>query len=349
MISTSAILDKILANRVLTHILYWIAIFVIAIIYGYAYGEPFELSLVLKKISLPAQILASYLFIYYQIPLLLKKKTLLFFFSFLASSYFFHIVMHLCNDLWFGKGIISYHPNHTFIEIIYSGEYYLRYAVDIYMVVFVTAGIKLIKDNLENKKEIEYLAAEKAKKEYQYLQSRMQPAFLLNTLQQIELQSKTDNQAAAQSIADLSEVLDYSLYKSDHTSISLIDEYYQMKLYSKLYLASSHTITSLQLSQSNILASQKIKPMSIVNTTERTLNYIDKLDSNNKSIQIEVTTIESVALLDIYIQGTQSQRINIEDLNHSILDSTSNIKMEIDVYPSDEECNIQIKINLHNE
>ncbi len=343
MIFLSLFLDKILSNRVLTHILYWLAIFAIAVLYGLAYGEPLELAIILKKISLPTQIIASYLFVYIQLPLLDIKRYWIFFLSFLLSSYLFHIIMHICNDLWFGKHLVSYHSNHTFLEIIYSSEYYLSYAVDIYMVVFITAGIKLIKNNLEQKKEVESLEAEKAQKEYQYLQARMQPEFLLNTLDQIEQESKSDNHIAAKSIADLSEILDYSLYKTDYQNVSLSDEYRQMELFAKLYVRGSKSISSIVVSLSNISKEGIVKPMTLVKVMGSILNYLEAIHGSNKSLTVETTSIEESILLDLYITGIKIDSISTIDLKLSIDKNIVIDQLEITNYPAKEGHNLQIK------
>lgn len=339
------ILDEILSNRPASHILYWMATVVISILYGLGYGEPIELSIILEEIALPTQILATYIFIYIQLPLLYRKRYWIFILSFLVSSYVFHIIMHLSNDLWFGKDIISYHPNHTFEEILRSGEYYLTYSVDIYLVVFITAGIKLIKDNLENKKKFEILEAEKAKKEYQYLQSRIQPEFLLSTLKLIENQSMTNNALAAQSIADLSEVLDYSLYKSDKPEISLQDESNQMKLFSRLLVFNLKTITRIKTIESNLENSIKIKPMMLTKIIESCLTYINQINKEEKTVAIETTSIEGKILLDIEITGVYHDQINISKLEFDVTTNSAINHIGIDAYPSNKGCNLQIKLS----
>ena len=349
MMNLSKLFNSILANRPLAHILYWLAIFMISIIYGLGYGEPLELAITLKKINFPAQVMATYLFIYVQLPLLYRKRYWMFTFSLLASTYIFHIVMHLCNDLWFGKHIISYHSNHTFIEILSSGKYYLTYVVDIYMVVFVTAGIKLIKDNLENMKELESLEAEKAKKEYQYLQARMHPEFLLNTLGLIEQESLKNNDNAAKSIANLSEVLDYSLYKTRLHNISLIEECRQMKIFAQLFVSGSKTITSIQLTESSLSLQAKIKPMTLVNTIDSVLNYIEKVCSTTKSLTLETTSIDGNVLLDIFICEIYIDNINTLKFKSTILENISDTQLDVSTYSTYEGCNIQITLIEENE
>ena len=341
----SKILDQILNNRPVSHILYWIATVVISISYGIGYGEPIELAIILEKIALPIQIIATYIFIYIQLPLLYRKKYWVFFISFLIFSYIFHILMHVSNDLWFGKDVISYHTNHTFEQILQSGEYYLTYSVDIYLVVFITAGIKLIKDNLENKKKFEILEAEKAKKEYQYLQSRIQPEFLLNTLQLIENQSTTNNTLAAESIADLSEVLDYSLYKSDKSEISVSAEFRQMKLLAKLLVFNLETIENIHTTESNLLDTIKVKPMSLTKIIESSLVYINQINTDKKTLTFETTAIEGSILFDMLITGISTDEINISKLKIEIEKNSTYANLDIDVHRSNNGSNLQIKLN----
>lgn len=338
-------INAILNNRPASHILYWIATVIISIIYGLGYGEPLALAIIFEKIALPTQLLATYLFIYIQLPLLYRKKYFIFFLSFLLSSYLFHILMHVSNDLWFGAEVISYHSNHNLEEILKSGEYYLTYSVDIYLVVFITAGIKLIKDNLQNKKKFEILEAEKAKKEYQYLQSRIQPQFLLNTLQLIENQSMSNNNLAAQSIADLSEVLDYSLYKSEKSEIALDEECRQLKLFSKLYSAHSKTIFKIQSNQSNLSIEIMIKPMRLIKLLESTLNYIEELNNSTKSVILETTSIEEKILLDIHISGVTEDIFKVSEFRSNLTNNLIKENLKINVFSTNHGCNLQIKLS----
>lgn len=345
MIFYSKILDLILKHRVLSHLLYWVAIIVVSITYGIGYGEPLELAIILEKISIPIQILATYLFLYIQLPLLYVKRYLTFFISFLVSSYIFHVLLHINNDLFFGKKVISYHTNHTLQEILRSTEYYLTYMVDIYMVVFVTAGIKLIKDNLKNKEELEKISSEKAKKEYQYLQSRLQPEFLLNTLNLIEKQSKNNNELAAQSIADLSEVLDYNLYKSDETEVPIMVEYRQIELMTKLIVSNSENIEKLNITQNNLNTNIKVKPMSITKVMDHILNQLDNLNREIQKIIIEVTTLEKTILLDIQIPAIIMNEKSINELKSESYNNTALKNTVINIYTLEDSTNIQIELN----
>jgi len=294
--SLEHILNYLFEHRVLTHILYWVLFFIFSCLYGLGQGEPLLVSVILELNFLPIQIVASYVFIYFQIPLLANKKYVLFILYLILFGYAFNVLLHINNDHGIGRFLISGHQQHPFPEIFTKG-FNIRYLVDIYLVVFLTTGIKLIKNQNENRQLIESIKAEKIKSEYNLLQSKVQPEFLMNALQYIQEKSKIDIDSTPETIAQLSEVLDYSLYQSRQDKIAIEKEIDACKTYLSLFQKSSQYEQAFTINQEGVSA-KTVVPLTLV-------HYLDTIVQHIRFDSIEdftVTFIQGDSGVDLIIK-----------------------------------------------
>lgn len=297
MSSFDHILDYLFEHRVLTHVLYWLVFFLFSCFYGLGQGEPFLVSVFLEFVFLPIQIMASYVFMYFQIPLIAKKKYLAFICSIFIFGYIFYVLLHINNDYGLGTYLISGHQQHSFLEILMDGTYVTRFLADVYLVVFLTTGIKLIKNQIENKRLLESIQAEKIKSEYNLLQSKIQPTFLMNALQHIQKKSKTDIESTPETIAQLSEVLDYSLYQSRQEKIPIAKEIEACITYLSLFQKSSDYKKSFVITHDGT-SQLSIVPLTLIHYVDAILQAIDF-----KAIQdFEANFIQDLKGVDFTIQ-----------------------------------------------
>lgn len=249
------IIHKIISNRVLLHALYWLGVFALYCLFGLGHGQPVFVSFFLYLTVFPVQILASYVFIYWQIPKLFQKQYLRFFVLLIGLSFPFYWLVHINYDLGIGRYLISWHKPHSLWVIFSELEFYLRYTVDVYLVVFVTATIKFIKDHLEARQEMENLKAEMMRVEYNILQSKLRPDFVLRSLALIKSQSLVRPSLASGTISHLSIALDDILYQSQKEVRDLAVETERLNSYVQLFAGSSKNISAVtfdsQLDDSN--------------------------------------------------------------------------------------------------
>ena len=229
------IIDYILTHRVVAHVLYWLALFFGALVYGQGMGEMWVVSVIFELIHLPFQIVATYVFIYWQLPLLYKKKYWVFGLLFLFIAYIFVGFIHINNDYGIGTMLSSWHKPHNLIEILTLPTFYLRYFVDLYVVVFITTIVKLIKDHFESRSLLEHLKTEKTKSEYVLLQRQVQPQFLLRSVGMIRDLSVSSPEKVPDLISSLADLLSYNLYQSKDKRVSIDHAFEKMKTYAVLY------------------------------------------------------------------------------------------------------------------
>jgi len=241
------IIDFFLKNRVLKHVVFWLVFFSGSMIYGLGLGEPPMVSFILELIYLPVQILATYVFLYWQLPFLYKKKYWLFGILFIALAYAFATIAHVNYDYGFGTRLISWHKPHSWGELLTHAEFFFRFFVDIYIVVLMATAIKLVVEYFESKRTIEDLQGAKMKSEYILIQSQLQPEFLLRSLKYIERQSIVDINTVPPHIADLSDILDHTLYGSRKETISLSLAVEKLKTYLDLNAAGNERLNNVRL------------------------------------------------------------------------------------------------------
>lgn len=269
----SHIIDWVLDRRILTHILFWISTILVSLLYGMGINQPIMVSLILKGIVLPIQIIASYVFIYKQLPLLYNKQYWRFSISFLLLSYLYQLLVHINNDFGLGTRLISYHKPHDLYSIFTNLDYFILLSIDVYLIVFVVSAIKIIKDNLQSQSERAILETEKAKTEFSLLQSKIQPEYLLNALQLIEEESMQKSDNSPLLIEKLADVLDYSLYQSRKEAVPIQQEIKTLENYVQVYAESKKIDLILDISSNIKNRAAQIVPLTTIKICELLLQH----------------------------------------------------------------------------
>lgn len=235
---TTNFIDRIFQNRTVVHVLFWLSTLIIFPVYGMSFGMPFLAGLIIKGALLPVQILASYLLIYYQIPnLLYQKKYLRFASLFFLSVLIFCTLGHLADDLLIKSWVSGYgHAPHTFLQVLANPFANVGYnASDIYLTVFIVAGLKFVKDRIDEKTQMDILEKEKANAEINLLKAQINPRILSKTLHQLHTLTKEKSDTAPEVVIKLSEILDYMLYQCSDPKvliskeIELVENYLDLK------------------------------------------------------------------------------------------------------------------------
>lgn len=218
--------DRILQNRIVSHILFWVSFLLVFTILASLNSGTFKYHIINYLAMIPAQMAAAYVLNYYQIPhLLLKKKYVLFFASLLFYIYVFSA---------FGRFSIVYiaepfiredFTQESILEILSDTAYlFAVYFPGVYTYAFIMLIAKAIKDRFEEKNRIETLLKEKATSELKFLKAQIQPHFLFNTLNNLYALTLAKSDVAPQVVLKLSELLDFILYQSDQPSIPIKKE-----------------------------------------------------------------------------------------------------------------------------
>lgn len=339
------IFEQLFANRVLLHISYWVAFVVLHCIYGLGYGQPILVSLILKFIMLPSQILAFYSFVYLILPMFYRKEFWKGGIILLAAGYLFATVAHFNYDFGLGTFLASWHKPHSILEILTDPEFLFRNMVDVYLIVFVTATIKIIKDLLESRQIMDQLEVQKSKSQIQFLQAKLQQEFMLRTFKLIKNKSIRGDVDTPEVIASLSDVLSEALYNTNPISRNLLTEVQGLQKYANLYALSSDRIEdiSIEWRLENELA--QIPTLSLHNTVEEVFDQIENQLQVPTKVDIVVIEVGMHCTLQITIESSEKFTLNQQKVE-SILQVQTDYPFSIESMNDASSIDIQIIFEL---
>ncbi|MFO7669222.1 MAG: histidine kinase [Bacteroidales bacterium] len=206
------------------HIIFWMGVFMVLANIFKTSGSIEKIDLIYTAIFLLPLTGLCYLNLYYFIPRYLRRERyllyILFFPILMAGGALF---LHILFDRW----IDFFLPNYYFISyysvgqlMIYSGS-----------ILLLTTLLKL------SRSWFMLLRVERMTTSHQLksLQSQINPHFMLNSLQTIYALSLENSERTPEVILQLSEILKYTLYETEHPKISLEKEIQFIKDYMDMY------------------------------------------------------------------------------------------------------------------
>ncbi|HTE28023.1 sensor histidine kinase [Flavitalea sp.] len=208
-------------KRLLRHLLFWIAY--------YLYDGPISAIIEtdplarvqIAALALPVKIVATYATLY------LVKQT----YQYQSKSVRFYLYL-LLSIVFFGclQRLVSY----TIIYPVYYpdglnvGLWYLPKVIietfGVYSVVAIVVVLHVGKQWYQSQQEKQQLRNEKLEAELQFLKAQIHPHFLFNTLNNLYALTVTQSKKAPEIVDKLSQLLNYMLYDSNKTEVSLQKE-----------------------------------------------------------------------------------------------------------------------------
>ncbi|MEL6559328.1 MAG: histidine kinase [Bacteroidota bacterium] len=302
------IVDRVIQNWVLSHLLFWTVFPVVYIILASLNSGNIGDHIINYAVLFPGQFIAAYLFNYYQIPkLLFKRKYVSFIISFILSAYFFSalarlMVVHIAEPF-----IRADFIQESFTEI-FSDPLYLFsvYFPAVYLVVFLMLGVKTIKERFEQRTKMEILEKEKANTELKFLKTQMHPHFLFNTLNNLYALTLTKSDAAPQVVLKLSEMLDFMLYHCDQDSIKVQKEIEVIQSYIELELLRYGNQVDVSFDHSCEKPDIAIAPLILLSFVENAFKHGCSINPKNAKIKIDLSVRES----DLHFKVSNSKPID---------------------------------------
>ncbi|WP_350286702.1 sensor histidine kinase [uncultured Croceitalea sp.] len=205
-------------RRFLEHLLFWLAVYVFYI-FSSASHELFGQSVETTFYRLPLFMAAAYSFNYWQIPRYFKQKKYL---AFVVSMLFVVISLVVVYR------VIGYYRLDEFCVDgpypLISLEDFPFYMLSFHFPALVMYFYKNNKEQAIERRKIYELEKEKVATELKYLKAQLNPHFLFNTLNNLYSYVITNSPKAPEMVLQLSEILDYILYKSQNTFVPLAEE-----------------------------------------------------------------------------------------------------------------------------
>ncbi|WP_109853275.1 sensor histidine kinase [Aquimarina sp. AU58] len=332
MVKRKNLIDWILQNRVVSHLIFWFLLFISLPILAALNDGSVEKTVNSSLSFLPAQLLASYFLVYYQVPkLLFKKKYLKFGFSFLISAYVFLVISKLSNMYLTKFFIPKYYEEESFIEIL-ADPFHLAvvHFPSVYVFVFLMLMTKIVKDRFEERHQLEVLQKEKANTELKFLKAQTNPHFLFNTLNNLYSLTLDRSEKASEVVLKLSDMLDYMLYQCKDAEvllkkeIALIQDYIDLE---SLRYGNKLTLNfTYHLHDPNVM----IAPLILISFVENAFKHGASNNLNDSVIRIELTTNQDQLCFKVFNTLPDSkQDINENESRSGIGFSNSQRQLEL--------------------
>ncbi len=314
-------IERILQNRIVAHILFWLSTLIIFPLFGMSFGLPFAVGFLIKLFFLPIQIIATCYLIYYQIPTFLyQKKYVKFGLSLFISALIFCTLAHLSEDFGLTKFLSGYRNTvHTFWEILANPFANIGYnAEDIYLTVFLVTGLKFIKQRIEKKTQIEVLTQEKVTAEINLLKAQINPKILSKTLHQLHILTKEKSDAAPEVVIKLSEMLDYMLYQCNSPSVLINNEIELIQNYLDLEKLRFGDNININFFHDLTNQSAEIAPLLLVSLVETA--FLKKGEALPTDAKVEIILQEKEEKLDFKILSNlaNEETIEVEDFKKQL-------------------------------
>jgi sensor histidine kinase YesM len=325
------ILDAQKKYRLLSHVLFWLTMMLIAISNSkYRDGNTFtyRFALIGNGLFLGPQILATYFLTYWVVPrFLFKKKYMVTLTGFILVSY---LICVLCRFLIIrvaeplaGTSPKAFETNREIFTDLPKLLYV--YFFSIFSLAFVFMFIKLLKDQLNIQKHTLTLEKQKVVAELRLLKTQLNPHFLFNTLNNIYSLSLMSSPATAPSIARLSEILDHILYRCDQqvvplsTEIALLDNYIGLEKlrYDKRLQVHFNKRIDQEIS---------IAPLLMLSIVENAFKHGVGKDAGTPFIAIDMEVSESLFIFKV-VNSVSYNRGSQEEINEKI--GLNNLKQQL--------------------
>lgn len=314
-------------KRIFQHFLFWIGIF---LFYIFSSGSPelFMQTVETTLFKLPLLMIAAYAFCYWQIPYYLEQKKYILF----GMSMLFVVVF-----LVFLYRIIGYYHIDRFCE---NGPYPLISFIDFpfYMLSFHFPALimyfyKTNKDKELKKHTIHQLEKEKITTELKYLKAQLNPHFLFNTLNNLYSYVITKSPKAPNMVLQLSEILDYILYKSQQEYVSLAAEVHIIENYIALEEIKYGERLKVSFEKDYSDKEQKVTPLLLLSIIENAFKHGVSGSIIKPEVKITLEQSDTFIKFSVWNTKTTTEDSNKTDAYKSGI-GLANIQRQLDlIYP----------------
>lgn len=331
--SNANLLDSLLQNRVLTHVLFWMFMVAFLCLLASLNDGAVFVHFVKYLSLLPAQLLATYSFVYYLVPeYLLQKRYGLFFLLLLVSYYVFTAIARL-SIIYLAEPFFRVDFRQETVGQVLADPVYLLavYVPAVYMVVLIFFALKSIKGRFEAKHHTELLQKEKLSNELRFLKAQIHPHFLFNTLNNIYSLTLEQSTKAPEAVLKLSELLDYMLYQCEEPEVPLEKEVDLLHNYIELERLRYGEKLNLTFQQAIDEPDVRIAPLILLTIVENAFKH--GVSDNLRKSTIALDLLLKEGQLSFKVANSKANAVNTKREHHGI--GTANIQRQLDlVYPN---------------
>lgn len=283
--SDKSIFAKIINNKWVQHISYWIFYLLFFAVTWGSYDMNFEKTMMVELVNLPAKIALVYWVIYFLFPkFLYKRKTG----KFILLFGFSLILISLTQRFTDNYIILKYYLTEFEIQPIFSYVQIMRSSINLGTVMAFPFILKLVDHVNKVQQNEQFLEREKLEAELVFLKNQVQPHFLFNTLNSLYSLILKKSDQSLDVILKLSELLRYMLYETNSKRVDFKKEIDSIKSYLELEKIRYGDRIDLSFNIWGDIDSNQIAPMLILPFIENSFKHSTKGFNGDAWITIDV-------------------------------------------------------------
>ena len=320
-------LGRLIKNKVLQHLLFWLMSFVILLNVLKVSAEIHPIDIIYTVIFHVPVLLIVYINLQALFPLFLEK-----------SSYLLYSVTVLATvALGSGFYLILFD---RWIDYILPGYYFIAYYnfwdISLYFVVYVAATSLLhlargwfLLQEIEREKTITELKA---------LRSQINPHFLFNSLNSIYSLARKNSSQVPEKVVQLSDLMRHVIYESDVDFIPLEKEIGMVKNYIELQNLRTAKAEQIELKVKGDVRNKAVAPMLFLPFVENSFKHGLKSGAKNVYVKIQVAALEYELIFEI--ENTKGEVPSVADSKYKGV-GIENVKKRLElIYPEKYKLNI---------
>ncbi len=322
--------DLSVKHKLIRHVLFWVALFFTYVLGFGGSGQYFWNNVETTALKLPFYIAAAYTFNYWQVPRFLKNKRIfLFSISLLITSF----------ALAAGFKLVILWQSGYDQQFLNLPSYFTKMLM-FYMPALIMYAYQTERQRHQERTRLLMMQKEKSDTELKYLKAQLNPHFLFNTLNNLYSFVVNQSPKAPDIILQLSDVLDYVLYKSQADQVSISEELKAIENYIALEQTRYGDRLHVSLTRSDMSGSQQIAPLLLLSIVENAFKHGASGTISNPEIRINID--QEPELLYFRVWNTKDSQLTgakNDDYKEGI--GLENIRRQLNlVYPEKHELTI---------
>jgi len=318
-------------NRVIQHVVFWVLL-LLTYILGYGGRESFHWIYIKNSvIKFPFYIVAAYTLNYWQVPQFLnKERKVTFVLSVVVTAYLLYFIFKYFHYLQYGYALHLLDIPGFFVKTL------MFYPPALLMFAYQTQ-----QKQQQEKAHLMLMQQEKLETELKYLKAQLNPHFLFNTLNNLYSFVVNQSPKAADMVLQLSEILDYALYRSQAKLVTITEEMKCIKNYIALEKIRYGERLQVTLEEPSQYLDQQVAPLLLLSIVENAFKHGVNGSVSKPEIMISLCQCENA--LNFKTWNTINQRFT------GTLDETdkeniglSNIQRQLNlIYPQKHQLHIE--------
>jgi sensor histidine kinase YesM len=221
-------------SRFLLHLLFWLAVYLFFIIFFGRSSRDYSVTIIFVSMLLPLSIATTYFLNYFLIPRYLFTKK----YSRFTLFVFYTFVISIWLELFISLGVFIFITNYQSEKMNPSSFDGWLLMVGLYFIIIIAVAIKLVRRSFQIQKKNTELDSRRfqmelklKEAELKLLKAQVHPHFLFNTLNNLYGLTLEKSDDAPKLVLQLSEILDYILYRCNDKQVPLQEEINNLKNY----------------------------------------------------------------------------------------------------------------------